>query len=105
MCPAHPEQFIDSNLVTSTSLTERLRLWNKYAREPVDTETVRLDFFRKVRMGKLYQRCKRRIPLEKRVKVNYFETESNLCLELPLTGPPEHQGPVRAPAARRGPGL
>ncbi len=49
MCPAHPEHLIDSKLVGSTSLTERLRLWNKYARSPVDTESVRLEFFRKAR--------------------------------------------------------
>ena len=69
MCPAHPEQFLDANLVTTTSLSERLRIWKKFAREPVDTETVRLEFFRKVRMGRLYQRCKRRIPMQNRVKV------------------------------------
>jgi hypothetical protein len=69
MCPAHPEHFIDSKLLTSTSLSERLRLWNKYARAPVDVDTVRLDFFRKARRGRLFQRCKVKIPLERRVKV------------------------------------
>ncbi len=49
MCPTHPEHAIDSKLVGSTSLTERLRLWNKYARCPVDVESVRLEFFRKAR--------------------------------------------------------
>lgn len=58
MCPNHVEQFIDSKLVGSTSLTERLKLWNKYARDPINVDSVRLEFFRKVRHGKLRQRCR-----------------------------------------------
>ncbi len=60
MCPAHPEHLIDSKVVKSTSFTERIKLWNKYAREPVDTDSVRLEFFRKARMGRLFQKCGRR---------------------------------------------
>ena len=55
MCPAHVENLVDTKLVGSTSLTERLRLWDKYARAPVNQEAVRLEFFRKVRTGRLYQ--------------------------------------------------
>jgi hypothetical protein len=70
MCTMHPENFIDQNMLTSTSLTERLKLWQKYAKKPVDTETVRLEFFRKVRSGKLFQKSRvKRSPLENRVKV------------------------------------
>ena len=69
MCPSHVEHFIDSNLLKSTRLTERLKLWNKFARQPVDTETVRTDFFRKARTGKLFQKSKIRRPLETRLKV------------------------------------
>ena len=58
MCPNHVEQFIDSKLVTSTRLSERLALWQKYARAPINTETVRMEFFRKVRTGKLFQKSK-----------------------------------------------
>ena len=69
MCPNHVENFLDANLVTSTSLTERLKVWQKYARRPIDTETVRLEFFRKVRSGKLFQRGRvKRTPLDNRVK-------------------------------------
>ena len=56
MCPNHVENFVDANLVGSTSLTERLKMWNKYARAPVHQEAVRLEFFRKVRTSKLYQK-------------------------------------------------
>ena len=78
MCPKHVEPFIDAKIVTSTSLTERLKLWNKYARQPVDTETVRMDFFRKARAGKLYARCRTaKVPKleENRIKVPSFIKE------------------------------
>lgn len=47
MCPAHIEHYIDINLLTSASLTERMRLWRKFARQNVDEETVKLAFFTK----------------------------------------------------------
>lgn len=47
MCPNHPEQFIDWNLVNSASATQRLKLWNQYS-GPVDQETVKTEFFRKI---------------------------------------------------------
>ncbi|XP_063696723.1 PHD finger protein 12 [Culicoides brevitarsis] len=49
MCPNHPEQFIDWNLVNSASATQRLKLWNQYS-GPVDQETVKTEFFRKIHM-------------------------------------------------------
>ena len=58
MCPNHVEQYIDSKLVSSTRLSERLALWQKYARAPINMETVRMEFFRKVRTGKLFQKSK-----------------------------------------------
>ena len=58
MCPNHVEQFIDSKLVTSTRLSERLVLWQKYAREPINQDAVRIEFLRKARSGKLFQRSK-----------------------------------------------
>ena len=60
MCPNHVENFIDSNLVTSTSLTERLKLWTKYGKSGsgsnFNPDTIKLEFFRRVRKGKLYER-------------------------------------------------
>lgn len=70
MCPNHPEQFIvsrehslrsfccvystisvtpkqDWKLVSSVSATERIKLWNRFA-GPVDQESVKAEFFRKV---------------------------------------------------------
>lgn len=75
MCPSHVEQIIDSKLVTSTRLSERLALWQKYARNPVNVEAVRLEFFRKVRSGKLFQRSrslKAQRPENMRIKVPQY---------------------------------
>ncbi|XP_055388987.1 PHD finger protein 12 [Condylostylus longicornis] len=47
MCPNHPENFIDWKLLNSISTTERIKLWNKYS-GPVDHETVKTEFFRRV---------------------------------------------------------
>ena len=58
MCPNHVEQFIDAKLVNSTRLTERLALWQKYARDPINPDTVRMEFLRKARSGKLFNRSK-----------------------------------------------
>ena len=72
MCPNHVEHFLDSNLVSSTSVTERLKIWQKYARTPVNPDSVRLEFFRKVRTGKLFRssRTAKIIkPIESRIRV------------------------------------
>ena len=75
MCPNHVEQFIDSKLVTSTRLSERLALWQKYAREPINVDSVRIEFLRKARSGKLFQRgktLKAQRPENLRIKVPDF---------------------------------
>lgn len=50
MCPNHPQHFIDWNLVSSISATERMKLWDEYGAEPIDHEVVKLQFFRKIHM-------------------------------------------------------
>ena len=75
MCPNHVEQYIDSKLVTSTRLSERLALWKKYAKNPINVESIRMEFFRKVRTGKLFQRSKTlkaQRPENMRIKVPDF---------------------------------
>jgi len=92
MCPNHVEQFIDSKLVKSTRLSERMDLWKKYARNPINVETVRLEFFRKVRSGKLFQKSrtlKAQRPENYRMKVPQFI--KNSYKKRNLTGfPVEH---------------
>jgi len=56
-------------------LSERLDLWQKYARNPINVETIRLEFFRKVRSGKLFQKSrslKAQRPENFRMKVPQF---------------------------------
>uniref|UniRef100_A0A182K1R6 PHD finger protein 12 n=1 Tax=Anopheles christyi TaxID=43041 RepID=A0A182K1R6_9DIPT len=47
MCPNHVEQFVDSKMVTSVSLTERIRLWNRFSND-IEHETVKTEFLRKI---------------------------------------------------------
>ena len=92
MCPNHVEQYIDSKLVTSTRLSERLALWQKYARAPINMETVRMEFFRKVRTGKLFQKSKTlkaQRPENMRIKVPPYIKK---LYKYPTSGfPLEHQ--------------
>ncbi|CAB4054876.1 unnamed protein product [Lepeophtheirus salmonis] len=73
MCPTHVEHFIDSNLLKSTSFSQRIKLWNKYARAPVDTDSIRVDFFRKINSGKRGSnrliRSRQKVPMSNRVCV------------------------------------
>ncbi|XP_068159975.1 PHD finger protein 12 [Drosophila tropicalis] len=47
MCPNHAENFIDANMTSSISATERVRLWNRF-HQPMDHENVKMEFFRRV---------------------------------------------------------
>lgn len=47
MCPNHVEHFLDLNMLTSTRLTERLKLWQKYSLKKFDSQTVMMDFLNK----------------------------------------------------------
>uniref|UniRef100_A0A914VW75 PHD-type domain-containing protein n=1 Tax=Plectus sambesii TaxID=2011161 RepID=A0A914VW75_9BILA len=47
MCPNHVEHALDQKLLHSLSLTERMSLWKKHARQPVDELSVKLDFLHK----------------------------------------------------------
>lgn len=49
MCPAHPEKIVDRKMVTTLSVTERLKLWKKHARQPVEENAVKVSFFGKAR--------------------------------------------------------
>ena len=93
MCPAHVEHYLDANVVQSTSLSKRLKLWNKHARGQVDTDAVKIEFFRKVRSGRrgadrLYPK-KHKVPLTNRVVVpEYIKTH----YRNPLPGFPVEAG-------------
>ncbi|XP_049793939.1 PHD finger protein 12 [Schistocerca nitens] len=46
MCPNHPQNFIDSHLLTSCRVSERLKLWEQYS-GPIDQDAVKINFMRK----------------------------------------------------------
>jgi len=67
MCPNHPNHFIDQNLLTSCRVTERIKLWDKYANQRIDQHTVKLDFLRKAHTVNPLFRAK--VKLEGRPKI------------------------------------
>jgi len=68
MCPNHVEQFLDSKLLNSTSITERVALWDKYARQPIDTNSVKLQFMKRCQRSK-NRHFKRKLKTSVRFKV------------------------------------
>lgn len=69
MCPNHPNHFIDQNLLTSCRVTERIKLWDKYANQRIDQHAVKLDFLRKARAANPLFRTKVKLEGRPRVKV------------------------------------
>ncbi|KAF5281676.1 hypothetical protein FQR65_LT14606 [Abscondita terminalis] len=69
LCPSHVEHFLDCNLLSSVSATERVKLWDKFT-GPVDQDAIKIEFFRKVHRKnppfrikvKLPSRCKVSVP-------------------------------------------
>ncbi|XP_043197595.1 PHD finger protein 12-like isoform X7 [Amphibalanus amphitrite] len=47
MCPLHVENFLDSEMLKTPRLTERLKLWNRF-QGPLDQDVIKAQFFRKV---------------------------------------------------------
>lgn len=68
MCPLHVENFLDSTLLTSSRLTERLKLWNKFS-GPIDQDVVKLNFLKRVHCKHPPFRRKVRIKNENLVEV------------------------------------
>ncbi|GMR41719.1 hypothetical protein PMAYCL1PPCAC_11914 [Pristionchus mayeri] len=75
MCPQHPEHVVDKNLLSSTSLSERLELWDEYASSDVDPIESQLNFVLKCREeAEVDDRPKeKRVAVPKAVKRFYRE--------------------------------
>ena len=74
MCPNHVETFLDTKLQT-TSVTERVELWDKYARQPLDTNAVKLQFMKRCQREKRdekYRRRRVRLSESKKVAVPHY---------------------------------
>ena len=59
MCPNHVECFLDTMLKT-TSVTERVELWDKYARQRIDSNAVKLEFMKRCQREKRNEKYRRR---------------------------------------------
>lgn len=69
MCPNHVESFLDTRLTTS-SVTERVNLWEKYARQPIDTNAVKLQFMKRCQREKRDDKfVRKKVPVSLRKKV------------------------------------
>ncbi|XP_017781995.1 PREDICTED: PHD finger protein 12 [Nicrophorus vespilloides] len=77
MCPNHVQHILDSKLLTSSSATERNRLWAQYAHQPVDQDAIKLEFFRRVHRSnppfrfKVKMSTRRRVSVPMMVKMHY----------------------------------
>ncbi|GFO43226.1 PHD finger protein 12 [Plakobranchus ocellatus] len=92
MCPNHVEHFLDSNLLKSQSLTERLRLWDRYT-NLVDSHTVKLDFLNKIHRKHPMFRFKRKLPPRPTIAVppaikDFYQNPTVLLPDPPRPGPP-----------------
>lgn len=91
MCPNHPEHFMDSTLLTSHSLSERVKLWDKFS-SPLDQDTVRLGFLQRCHRQNPPFRYKVKRALRSRIRVpqavrDQYREPPDL---LPHYGPPQH---------------
>ncbi|XP_076452960.1 PHD finger protein 12-like [Babylonia areolata] len=68
MCPNHVEHFLDEYMVRSNSLTERIKLWDRFT-GIVDQDTVKLDFLKHVHRLNPPFRVRRPLPPRKTVQV------------------------------------
>ena len=69
MCPNHVESFLDTRL-TTTSVTERVNLWEKFARQPIDTNAVKLQFMKRCQREKRDDKfTRKKVPVSQRKKV------------------------------------
>eukprot|EP00090_Calanus_glacialis_P019103 TRINITY_DN29443_c0_g1_i1.p1 TRINITY_DN29443_c0_g1~~TRINITY_DN29443_c0_g1_i1.p1 ORF type:complete len:772 (+),score=286.60 TRINITY_DN29443_c0_g1_i1:49-2364(+) len=76
MCPNHVEQFLDNKVLSSTSITERVALWDKFAKQPIDTNAVKLQFMK--RCQRKTDRFKRKVKTTAQFKVkvpNYVQSQ------------------------------
>lgn len=93
MCPNHVENLLDNKFLGSTSATERVRLWDKYARQPVDSHAVKLQFMKRCQRAK-NPHFNRKVPvsLKKRVMVPLYIKAHYRQPSNKMPGPSSWQG-------------
>ncbi|KAK3085048.1 hypothetical protein FSP39_023477, partial [Pinctada imbricata] len=68
MCPNHPEHAVDQMLLKSLSLTERVKLWDRF-NQRVNQNTVKVNFISKVHRQNPLFRIKVQHPMRKTIAV------------------------------------
>ncbi|XP_067123731.1 PHD finger protein 12 [Centruroides vittatus] len=68
MCPNHPEHILDQRLLTSVSLTERVKLWDKYS-GPLSQDAVKIEFLKKIHRKNPPFRYKMKVQTRKKIQV------------------------------------
>lgn len=68
MCPNHPEHILDQRLLTSVSLTERVKLWDKYS-GPLSQDAVKIEFLKKIHRKNPPFRYKMKLQSRKKIQV------------------------------------
>ncbi|RUS80687.1 hypothetical protein EGW08_011553 [Elysia chlorotica] len=104
MCPNHVEHFLDSHLLKSQSLTERLKLWDRYT-NLVDSHTIKLDFLNKVHRKHPMFRFKRKLPSRPTITVppaikHFYENPTVLLPDPPRPSPPSTNPITELPGNR-----
>ncbi|XP_043463702.1 PHD finger protein 12 [Leptopilina heterotoma] len=69
MCPNHVNHFLDQRLLNSSSATERVKLWDRFANRQIDQHAVKLQFLRKAHTNNPMFRKKIQCGERLRVKV------------------------------------
>ncbi|XP_076367507.1 PHD finger protein 12-like isoform X1 [Tachypleus tridentatus] len=68
MCPNHAEHMLEDKLLTSVSLTERVKLWDMYS-GPISQDTIKLNFLKKVHRRNPPFRYRVRLPPRNTIRV------------------------------------
>ncbi|CAC5379873.1 PHD finger protein 12 [Mytilus coruscus] len=64
ICPNHPENFVDQNLLQTVSYSERIKLWNRFSGH-INQDGIKLDFLKKAHRKNPPFRIKIKHPLRK----------------------------------------
>ncbi|KFM80552.1 PHD finger protein 12, partial [Stegodyphus mimosarum] len=83
MCPNHAEHLVDQKMLTSVSLSERVKLWDKFSC-PVSQDAVKLHFLNKVNKRNPPFRRKLKLPSRKNIVVPNAVSEHYSCPPLLL---------------------
>jgi len=98
MCPNHVESLLDTRL-TSSRVTERVNLWDKFATQPIDPHAVKMQFLKTCSRKKASRKA-RTVALTKRIKVPEYVKVQYTAPPALLPGPGYQRWKVPGPPAK-----